>query len=389
MQVVLFDDQFFENLHPLTYTRPIADLRVGILTIRQKWEMITGEKVSVKTNDTLAYKWPLDPPENAVYVNASYLPEAEFLEQLASLESEEAIVDEDRLVAYCCSAKNDFSTENFSTLEIEGHPQKIMQVWDIFTKNHQAIQDDFKRITKGRKTQALPDDVTAINPSQIFVEEGATVLPCTLNATDGPIYIGRNATIMEGCLVRGALAICESATLKMGAKMYNGTTIGPYSKVGGEVSNSIITGFSNKAHDGFLGNSVIGEWCNIGADTNTSNLKNNYTSIKLWNYRAQRFLPSHQQFCGLIMGDHSKCGINTMFNTGTVVGINANIFGGGFPRNFFPSFSWGGSHGFKTYQLNKALEVADVVMKRRQKTLKDEDRHILTRVFDETAKFRS
>ncbi len=388
MQVVLFDDQFRQRLYPLTYTRPIAELRIGILRIRQKWEMVTGKEVGVKTTEMLREKWPLEAPDHAVYVNASYLPEEDFIAQLASLETGEAIVDEERLVAYCCSKKDHFDTDNFSTLEIEGNPQRILDVWDLFTKNHQAIADDHERITKGRVSQALPDYVTAIHPERIFIEEGAEVLPCTLNATDGPIYIGRKATVMEGCHVRGPMAVCESATLKMGAKIYTGTTIGPHSKVGGEVSNSVITGYSNKAHDGFMGNSVIGEWCNIGADTNTSNLKNNYASVKLWNYHEERFMPSGQQFCGLIMGDHSKCGINTMFNTGTIVGVNANIYGSGFPRNFIPSFSWGGSHGFKTYQLDKAMEVADIVMQRRKLSLTREDRHILSRIFEETRKFR-
>jgi len=292
------------------------------------------------------------------------------------------------LVAYCCSKKDHFDTENFSTLELEGSPQKIFNVWDLFTQNHRAIRDDFDRMTQGRTSQKLPDYVTCINPDQIFVEEGAEVLPCTLNASNGPIYIGRKATVMEGCHLRGPLAVCESATLKMGAKIYTGTTIGPHAKVGGEITNSVINGFSNKAHDGYMGNTVIGEWCNIGADTNTSNLKNNYAPIKLWNYQEERFTPTGQQFCGLIMGDHSKCGINTMFNTGTVVGVNANIYGGGFPRNFIPSFSWGGSHGFKSYQLDKALEVAEIVMKRRNVSLSKADHHILTAIFDATKKFR-
>ena len=389
MRVVLFDDQFRKNLYPLTYTRPIADLRIGILKIYQKWEMITGHEVGTKTIDVLSEKWPLQAPDEAVYVNASYLPEAKFVEEVTSLETGEAIVDEERLVAYCCSKTDHFDTENFSTLELEGSPQKIFNVWDLFTQNHQAIKYDFDRITKGRTFQKLPDYVTCINPDQIFVEEGANVLPCMLNASDGPIYIGRKATVMEGCHVRGPLAVCETATLKMGAKIYTGTTIGPHSKVGGEVSNSVITGFSNKAHDGFMGNSVIGEWCNIGADTNTSNLKNNYAPIKLWNYLEERFMPTGQQFCGLIMGDHSKCGINTMFNTGTIVGVNTNVYGSGFPRNFIPSFSWGGSHGFKTYQLDKALEVAEIVMKRRNESLTKRDHHILSAIFDETKKYRS
>src|SRR5690606_7840722 len=256
---------------------------------------------------------------------------------------------------------------------------------DIFSKNTLAIQADFDLLTKGRQSAAIPDSVFCINRKNIFVEEGARLNFASLNASDGPIYIGKNAEIMEGCTIRGPFALCDSSTLKMQTKIYGGTSIGPHSKVGGEVNNSVIFGYSNKAHDGFLGNSVIGEWCNLGADTNNSNLKNNYAEVKLWDYEKEGFANTGLQFCGLMMGDHSKCGINTMFNTGTVVGVSANIFGSGFPRNFIPSFSWGGSGGFTTYNTEKAFEVAKVVMSRRNIEFSDLDAKILVHVVEEKA----
>ena len=227
-----------------------------------------------------------------------------------------------------------------------------------------------------------------IAPENIFIEEGAKLNFCTLNASSGPIYIGKNAEIMEGCVVRGALAMCENSVLKLSAKIYGATTLGPYCKVGGEVNNSVLMGYSNKGHDGFLGNSVLGEWCNIGADSNNSNLKNNYAQVRLWSYETENFAKTGLQFCGLMMGDHSKCGINTMFNTGTVVGVNANIFGSGFPRNFVPSYSWGGASGFTTYLTKKAFEVAKVVMARRNVEFTAQDEAILTQVFEDTKKWR-
>ena len=264
----------------------------------------------------------------------------------------------------------------------------IDDLWDIFSKNGAEIIKDVK--LKGIKSGVdnLPDTNNIIAPENVFVEEGASVICSNINASKGPVYIARNAEIMEGCQIRGPFALCNNSTLKMGAKIYGPTTIGPYSKVGGEINNSVIFGYSNKAHDGFLGNSVIGEWCNLGADTNTSNLKNNYAEVKLWNYITERFKKTGLQFCGLIMGDHSKCGINTMFNTGTVVGVSANIFGDGFPRNFIPSFSWGGAAGFKEYNTNKAFEVAKAVMKRRGLIFDEEDKNIMQNVFNYTKKYR-
>ena len=264
----------------------------------------------------------------------------------------------------------------------------IEHTWDIFSKNGDAIVEDFNLITKDRQSQPIPATVNTINPEHIFIEKGATVNFATLNASSGPIYIGRDAEVMEGSMVRGPLALCNNATLKLGTRVYGPTTVGPYSKIGGEVNNSVIFAHSNKGHDGFLGNSVIGEWCNLGADTNNSNLKNNYAEVRLWDYQTEGFAKTGLQFCGLMMGDHSKCGINTMFNTGTVVGVSANIFGSGFPRNFVPSFSWGGHKGFVTYKTNKAFEVAEVVMARRKEEFTEKDKAMLEHVFEETKQYR-
>jgi len=251
------------------------------------------------------------------------------------------------------------------------------------------LREDFQLITKGRKSQPLSSSVNVLGKENIFIEEGAQVEFATLNAQEGPIYIGSNAQVMEGAFIRGPFSLGEGSVIKMGARIYGATTIGPHSKCGGELENVVIFGYTNKAHDGFLGNAVLGEWCNIGAGTNNSNLKNNYTPVKLWNYPIERFALTGMQFCGLVMGDHSKCGINTMLNTGTVIGVSANVFGAGFPRNFIPSFSIGGGHGFKELRLKNGLEVAHTVMQRRDMDLDDEDRNILDAVFRRTQKFRT
>ncbi|MGB1451416.1 MAG: GlmU family protein, partial [Marinirhabdus sp.] len=265
---------------------------------------------------------------------------------------------------------------------------RVERPWDIFSKNHGAIARDFKLLTEGRVSQPIPKTTVALNAENIFIEAGAKLPLCSLNAEGGPIYIGANAEIMEGSTVRGPFALCEGATVKMNAKIYPGCTIGPYSKVGGELNNSVLFGYSNKGHDGFLGNSVLGEWCNLGAGTNNSNLKNNYAEVRLWDYKTEGFAKTGLQFCGLIMGDHSKCGINTMFNTGTVVGVNANVFGSGFPRNFIPSFSWGGASGMTSYKTSKAFEVAKTVMARRGVEFTENDALILNHVFETSSKWR-
>jgi UDP-N-acetylglucosamine diphosphorylase/glucosamine-1-phosphate N-acetyltransferase len=281
----------------------------------------------------------------------------------------------------------DFST--FDHIEFEEDVLRIEHTWDIFSKNAEALQADFDFITEGRTTAPISKTNSLIHPENIFFEEGASVEYSILNATEGPIYIGKNAQVWEGALIRGAFALCEHGTVKMGGKMYGATTVGPYSKVAGEVSNAVIFGYSSKGHEGYLGNAVLGEWCNIGADSNNSNLKNNYAKVRLWNYATEKFEQTGLQFCGLMMGDHSKTAINTMFNTGTVIGVNANIYVPGFPRNFIPSFSWGGASGFTTYLPVKAFEAAKVMMARRGVEFDEKEANILNHVFEITKKWRN
>lgn len=389
MNYILFDGPFRNNLLPFTYTRPVADIRVGILTIREKWEAYLDSTTTTVTEDYLSEKYPMVEMEENIMINASYLPNFELVEMIKNLEKNQAIFkDEDIIAFYTKEAQEDIDFSTYEALEFNDDILRIENTWDIFSKNGEAIQEDFNLITKNRKSKPIPSSNNVIEPENIFIEEGAILEFTTLNATNGPIYIGKNAEIMEGSLIRGPLALCEGSTIKLGAKIYGPTTIGPYSKVGGEVNNSVLFAYSNKGHDGFLGNSVIGEWCNLGADTNTSNLKNNYAEVRLWDYQTESFARTGLQFCGLMMGDHSKCGINTMFNTGTVVGVSSNIFGSGFPRNFVPSFSWGGHGGFTTYLTSKAFEVAKVVMARRHIEFSERDTAILLHVFEETKKYR-
>ena len=389
MNYILFDGPSRNNLLPFTFTRPVADIRVGILTIREKWEFYLKTTTTTVTEDYLSDKYPMVEMGENVMVNASYLPNLELVEMIRNLKDNQAIFkDEDVIAFFTTEAQDDINFENYEAIEFAEDIIKIENSWDIFSKNGEAIEEDFELITKGRTSQPIPASNNIIAPENIFIEEGAKLEFTTLNASSGPIYIGKNAEIMEGALVRGPLALCEDAGVKMGAKIYGPTTIGPNSRVGGEVKNAVLFANSNKGHEGYLGNSVLGEWCNLGADTNNSNLKNNYAEVRLWDYQTEGFAKTGLQFCGLMMGDHSKCGINTMFNTGTVVGVSANIFGSGFPRNFVPSFSWGGNSGFTTYLTKKAFEVAQIVMARREIEFTDQDKAILEHVFEETKKYR-
>ncbi|MFI1743734.1 GlmU family protein [Thalassobellus sediminis] len=389
MNYILFDGPSRNNLLPFTYTRPVADIRVGILTIREKWEMFLGVTTTTVTEDYLSDKYPMVEMEENIMINASYLPNLELVSIIKDLKENQAVFDGDNIIAFFAKeSQEDIDFDTFDAIEFTSDIIKIENTWDIFSKNGDAIQEDFNLITSGRESQPIPKSNNIIAPENIFIEEGASLEFTTLNATNGPIYIGKDALIMEGTLIRGPFALCESAVVKLGAKIYGPTTVGPQSKVGGEINNAVIFANSNKGHDGFLGNSVLGEWCNLGADTNNSNLKNNYAEVRLWDYQTEGFAKTGLQFCGLMMGDHSKCGINTMFNTGTVVGVSANIFGSGFPRNFVPSFSWGGNSGFTTYLTKKAFEVAEVVMSRRQIEFTQQDKDILEHVFEETKKYR-
>ena len=393
--IILFDNDARERLLPLTFTRPICELRVGITTIREKWEFWLKGKASFITQDYLSEKYDIVIADRNFIINGAVLPSKELCILISQMEDNEALLHNGELIV----AKLDrtqferLMTEDdldeLAGFELGDTPfLKIDNLWDIFALNDAAIKSDFKALTVGRTTQPISATNHVLNPENIFIEEGASVEFATLNASNGPIYIGKDATVMEGALIRGSFALCEGGVVKMGAKVYGATTVGPFSKIGGEVGNSVLTGYSNKGHEGYLGNSVLGEWCNLGADTNTSNLKNNYEEVKLWNYTKEGFVKTGQQFCGLIMGDHSKCGINTMFNTGTVVGVSANVFGAGYPRNFIPSFAWGGASGFSTYQTDKAFATAERVMARRNQELTTMDRVILLKVSEDTAKFR-
>lgn len=390
MNYILFDGNVRNSLLPFTYTRPVADIRIGILTIREKWEKVLGLTTTTITEEYLEEKYPMVEMEENVLINASFLPTEELVIQVKNLSKNQAIFKGEEVIAFFTSdTQEEVDFGSYQQIEFEEDLLQIKNTWDIFSLNDKAIQADFDLITKGRKSQPIPEGVHCINREHIFIEEGAKIVFSSLNASTGPIYIGKDAEIMEGCTVRGPFAMCEKSLLKMGAKVYGATTLGPYCKVGGEINNSVLFGYSSKGHEGFLGNSVLGEWCNLGADTNTSNLKNNYAEVKLWNYETGRFAKTGLQFCGLMMGDHSKCGINTMFNTGTVVGVSANIFGSGYPRNFIPSYSWGGASGFTTYQLKKVYEVAEVVMKRRNIELSEIDKNILESIFEETTQYRN
>ncbi|HPX05444.1 MAG TPA: GlmU family protein [Tenuifilaceae bacterium] len=391
--IILFDDKRREHLLPLTFTRPVADIRIGILTIKEKWEQVMETSCGYLTVDYLSKKFTTGSAgSNILLINGGVIPSSELANQIKNLELNSALTHKGAVIAARTAsipALEAILPQLFtSCIEIEEPLFQVERPWDIFSKNGIALEKDFELITKGRKSAPISKTNQVIRPERVFIEHGATVECAILNASTGPIYIAKDAEIMEGSIVRGPFSLGEHSALKMGAKIYGPTTIGPHSKVGGEVNNSVIFGFSNKAHDGFLGNSVLGEWCNLGADTNNSNLKNNYAPVKLWDYPTERFANTGLQFCGLIMGDHSKCGINTMFNTGTVVGVSANIFGSGFPRNFIPSFSWGGAHGFEVYTMPKVLQTVKIVLSRRGLELEQVDIDILAHIFEVTQKYR-
>lgn len=389
MNYILFDGPARNALLPFTFTRPVADIRIGILTIREKWEKYLGYTTTTVTEDYLSEKFPMVELDENIMINASFLPNAVLCEMVKNLEKNQAIFKNNELIAfYSLSSQKEVYFDDYDVIHYEDECLKVENTWDIFSKNDQAIREDFELITEGRYSQPIPKSVNVIAPENVFIEEGAKLEFVTLNAATGPIYIGKNAEIMEGSVIRGPFALCEEAQVKMAAKIYGATTVGPHCRVGGEVNNSVMFAYSNKGHDGFLGNSVLGEWCNIGADSNNSNLKNNYEEVKLWSYETNNFAKTGLQFCGLMMGDHSKCGINTMFNTGTVVGVSTNIFGSGFPRNFVPSFSWGGASGFTTYLTSKAFQTAKIVMSRRHVEFTDEDAKILEHIFEITKKYR-
>jgi UDP-N-acetylglucosamine diphosphorylase/glucosamine-1-phosphate N-acetyltransferase len=392
MQLILFDDHAWDNLLPLTFTRPVSDLRIGILTIAEKWERHLGATASFLTRDHLAGKYPFAAGEDNLLVNASLLPDKDLVKALKELPAGGELKHGELVLGARLTraeaAKFRELNRPGSVTEYPGEVSMADHPWKIFRLNGQQIEADFELITRGRRSEKLNGNVGVIGPDRVFAEPGFRGEHFTINTTSGPVYLGRDSEVMEGSVIRGPFALCEESVVKLSAKIYGPTTIGPYCKAGGEINNAVFQANSNKAHDGFLGNAAIGEWCNLGADTNNSNLKNNYAEVRAWNYPEGRFMGTGLQFCGLIMGDHSKCGINTMFNTGTVVGVSANKFGSGFPRSFIPSFSWGGASGMKTYELGKALETASLVMERRGLELTGEERSILRWVYDFTGKYR-
>ncbi len=388
MNYILFDGSVREALLPFTYTRPVADIRIGILTIREKWEKYLGTATTTVTEEYLAEKFPMVEMEHNIMINASFLPTSSLVKMIKNLNENEAIFQNDELIAfYVKKNQEEVDFDTYTCIEFTENCLQIQHTWDIFQKNADALTADFHLITEDRTSQPIPKSVNTICPENIFIEEGAKLEFVTLNASTGVIYIGKNTEIMEGSVIRGPFALCEDAQVKLATKIYGASTVGPHCRVGGEINNSVLFAYSNKGHDGFLGNSVLGEWCNIGADSNNSNLKNNYEEVKLWSYETKRFEKTGLQFCGLLMGDHSKCGINTMFNTGTVVGVSCNIFGSGFPRNYIPNFSWGGAQGMSIYKTDKAFETARIVMNRRHVEFTKIDARILQHIFDQTEEY--
>jgi UDP-N-acetylglucosamine diphosphorylase/glucosamine-1-phosphate N-acetyltransferase len=384
MNFVLFDEEpAWKNFLPLTFTRPLSEIRIGILTVKEKWDNHLNTDCSYHSQAYLSKKFPLKISEEFVLINSRYCPDEELTRSILNLKPTQALLNKDRLLAINGQVKDLNDLSSFAKIEYTREVFEINNVWDIFQKNHIALTSDFKLVTANRTSQPLSSSVTVVGDRDlVFLEQGAKAEACILNTTTGPIYIGKDAEIMEGSAIRGPFALCEHSTLKLNAKIYGATTIGPHCKVGGEVSNCVIFGYTNKAHDGFIGNSVIGEWCNLGADTNSSNLKNNYGNVKLFNYVQNKQVDTGLQFCGLIMGDHSRSGINTMFNTGTVVGVGCNIYGGGFPSTSIRNFSWGGSEGFEPYKLQKLFETAEKVFERRNLKFNDTEKNILNSVFE-------
>ena len=391
MNLILFDDQHRDNLLPLTFTKPVAELRVGILTIREKWEKRLQLKGSFLTQDYLQTKFTTSITESNLLINGALLPHPSLVKAVRKLRSGQSLRQDNTLLAL----KTDSGVFNIGDPvwmdQAANFPEEVSLIdfpWKIFSLNGQEIRADYELLTADRKSEPLSETASVLHRENIFVEEGFSGEYFTLNASSGPVYLGKDSEIMEGSVIRGPFALGEHSTVKLAAKIYGPTTIGPHCKAGGEINNSVLQGYSNKGHDGFLGNAVLGEWCNVGADTNNSNLKNNYTEVKVWNYPSNRFIRTGLQFCGLIMGDHSKTGINTMLNTGTVTGVSANIFGSEFPRNFIPSFSWGGASGLSDYKLDKAFATMEEVMRRRDVELTETDKDIFRRIFEETEKYR-
>ena len=392
MAIILFDGNAHQTLLPLTYTRPVADLRLGILTIAQKWAKYLKQSYSFHTQAYLNVKFPINIKAENIFINGAVCPDEQLLEAIDKLSPREALKYNGELIAVKLSEADaktfDPQAQFDRSIDYTATPVIIKYPEHIFKNNDTELKKDFQLLTKGRSSAAISSSNTIIG-NDFFAEEGAVAECSSFNTTNGPIYLANTTEVWEGTHIRGSFALCNNSQVKMGTKIYGGTTVGPYCRVGGEINNSVIWGYSSKGHEGYLGNSVMGEWCNIGADSNNSNMKNNYAEVKLWDYPSQHFRATGLQFCGLIMADHSKCAINTMFNTGTVVGVSCNVFGAGFPRNFVPDFSWGGSHGYEPYSLKKAFETNERVFARRDhRKFDDVERDILKAVFELTEEYR-
>ncbi|MFN0032919.1 MAG: GlmU family protein [Flavobacteriales bacterium] len=390
MNVILFEDSFAEKFLPLTFTRPVGALRIGMLTIAEKWSHALQFEVSHECRSYLSIQFPAKRLAQSILINARLLPTTGVVSAIQALQPDQCLMQDDVLIAGYTANAAQIDNKQFTSQQKISDTFMLNHITDLFTKNDEALKLDYDVMKRGHISESLDSSIVTIgDTSKIFMAEGAKVYACTLNTHDGPIYIDKNAEVMEGAHIRGPFYLGQHSHLKMGAKVYGPTTIGPHCKVGGEVSNSILQGYSNKAHDGFIGNTLIGEWCNLGADTNTSNLKNNYSSVKIFDYGRNDMTDTGLTFCGLIMGDHSKCGINTMFNTGTVCGVGSNIFGGDFPPKHIPSFVWGGSDGFSEYDFEKMIATARQVYTRRGLVLSDNEERIMRNVFEMTAKHRT
>ncbi len=395
MHLILFDDPTIrQQLLPFTFTRPVAGVRCGTLTLAEKWER-RGHAVSYLTVPYLAAKFAAY-PATTLYFNGAVCADDALDAALNTLGPGEALrLADETLVAFRATAPLSsveallVAAQEAAAVTHAAETTVIRQPWHLFKLNGAQLRADFTLLTAGRQSAPITDPHTIVYaPENVFLETGVKIRAAILNAEAGPIYLGRNAQVQEGAIIVGPCSIGDDSTVNVGAKLRGDNTIGPHCKVGGEISNSILFGYSNKGHDGFLGNSVLGEWCNLGADTNTSNLKNNYAPVKIWSYAKQGFVNTGEQFCGLLMGDHAKAGINTMFNTGTVVGVGANVFGAGYPRTFIPAFSWGGAQGFETFKLPTMYEVAQRVMERRKIALDDVEKALIAEVFEQTKEER-
>lgn len=389
MTINLFDDGSWSSLRPLTYTRPVADLRIGILTIAEKWARYARTVPGYITAEYLSAKYPVN-AEGDFFVNGSICPDPELFREISALQEEEVLMQDAVVIAFRSHSFQSavpVITDHLSQISYSRPVTRIVYPEDIFRNNDQQLRADFDLLTHGRTSAAISSTNTILG-SQFFAEEGAVAECSTFNTLQGPVYLGKDTQVWEGTHIRGSFALCDHSQVKMGSKIYGQTTIGPFSRVGGEINNAVIWGCSSKGHEGYLGNAVVGQWCNFGADSNNSNLKNNYAEVKLWDYQQDRYRNTGLQFCGLIMADHAKCGINTMFNTGTVAGVGANIFGPGYPPNFIPDFSWGGAQKMETYQLDKFFETTVRVFERKNAVLDHIEKNILSTIFRFTEIYR-